>query len=119
MAIYKLPPIKLILELDENDNVVNYTVQCIAHLLNREFLLQTPQLPYDYKITHDRIVSILEDDESGNLLQDQQGIKDFLTYFNFKSLQSIKFLNHLKVNIPRETPRGKEFIEANSAFISH
>lgn len=114
----KLPPIKLILELDENDNVVNYTVQCIAHLLNREFLLQTPQLPYDYKITHDRIVSILEDDESGNLLQDQQGIKDFLTYFNFKSLQSIKFLNHLKVNIPRETPRGKEFIEADYDYIT-
>ena len=114
----KLPPIKLILELDENDNVMNHTVQCIAHLLNREFLLQTPQLPYDYKITHDRIVSILEDDQSGDLLQDQQGIKDFLTYFNFKSLQSIKFLNHLKVNIPRETPRGREYIEADYDYIT-
>ncbi|CCF59627.1 hypothetical protein KAFR_0H02180 [Kazachstania africana CBS 2517] len=96
-----LPPIKLWLELDEFNNTIPSSIQCFMHLLNKEALIQTSHLPHDYKITVDKISSLLPLTSVGNksTLIDQHGIKVFIDKFRFLTIKNFKSTSQLNVNL--------------------
>ena len=98
----KFPPIKLLLQLDENNNIIYETIQCLTTLSTNEYYAQTPQLPHDYKISNDILTDIFEYDAGGNLIN-QPGVDRFLDKFVYKPYSPIdNSIYKVLFNLPSE-----------------
>lgn len=111
------PPIKILVELDENNNIIFETAQCLAVLSSKNCLIQTPELAHDYKITRDEISDIFEYDEEGILLN-QPDAKDFLDSFMYNPHNPYEdTVENVTINMPLSSPRAKnveyEFVSMN------
>lgn len=94
------PPIKLLLQLDENNNIMYETIQCLTTLSSNEYYAQTPQLPHDYKISSDILTDIFEYDAGGNLIN-QPSVDKFLDKFIYKPyLPSDNSIYKVSFNLP-------------------
>ncbi|CAL9732816.1 sigma-like sequence protein 1, mitochondrial [Monosporozyma unispora] len=57
-AFSRNQPLELWLQLDENEQIVMDSVQAIIPTLRENYLIQTPDLPCDYKISNDHVINI-------------------------------------------------------------
>lgn len=116
--IKNAPPIKLLSELDENNNIIYETIQCLTYLSTDEYLIKLPQLSHDYKITQDKVSDIIEYD-SNDALINQPGLSEFLNKFSFSPLKSFEdYIDKLEVNLPLSTDT-KASIEYEFVSLNH
>lgn len=111
----KFPPIKLLLQLDENNNIIYETIQCLTTLSTNEYYAQTPQLPHDYKISNDILTDIFEYDAGGNLIN-QPSVDKFLDKFVYKPyLPSDNSIYKILFNLPSA---GTDLTTVDYSFVS-
>lgn len=78
VSILKNRPLELWLQLDENNQIILDSVQAIIPMLRENYLIQTPELQFDYRISNDYVMNIPV------ILKSQPGL--------------ILFLNEIKMN---------------------
>lgn len=98
------PPLELWFELDDYDSAVTSTARCIVQQEQRALLLQTPNLPHDYRINNDRMVELTETAEEAQeqWLSEQPGVKKFIqdAQLTFSSRKKLKVPKSLDLNLP-------------------
>lgn len=97
------PPLELWFELDDYDSAVTSTARCIVQQEQRALLLQTPNLPHDYRINNDRMVELTETAEEAQeqWLSEQPGVKKFIqdAQLTFSSRKKLKVPKSLDLNL--------------------
>ena len=112
------PPIKILVELDDNNNVIFETAQCLAMLSSKECLIQTPEAAHDYKITHDEISDVFEYDDEGMLLY-QPDAKDFLDSFMYNPNNLYEdSIGNVTINMPLSSA-GNTSVEYEFVSMNH
>lgn len=99
-----LPPLELWLELDEHDNAVISSAQCILQMEQRRLLLETRHRSHDYRFDNDTIIELTEsfEDNQETWLDNQPGIKDFLkvSKLSFGSNNKVSLPTNITVKLP-------------------
>ncbi|AMD18994.1 HBR093Cp [Eremothecium sinecaudum] len=115
---FNIPPIELWFSLDDFDNIRKETIRCVLHNEERSFLLQTPDIPFDYKITMDKTSELIPL-EQADILQwiktYQPGLNDYLDNL------TIKFgaLMGKKLVLPPEMSIKLELEDGTSATVDY
>ncbi|CCE62225.1 hypothetical protein TPHA_0C00690 [Tetrapisispora phaffii CBS 4417] len=117
-----LPPLDLWFELDENDNALTDTLQSFLRLSEKRLYLESSNLHHDYRIDNDRVASITKqyDENPDGWLNDQPGIKEFITNGNlsFGSKGKLVIPQTLPVTLIVSTEDGIKKVDVNYEFIS-
>lgn len=94
-------------ELDDRDNAIKASMDCIFSVSEKAVMLEAPQHPFDFKIVSDAVVSLnpsLENDDPGQWLEGQDELKHYVDQAKLDFGQGNKMLlgNSVCVNIPTE-----------------
>ncbi|CAB4254814.1 similar to Saccharomyces cerevisiae YLR139C SLS1 Mitochondrial membrane protein that coordinates expression of mitochondrially-encoded genes [Maudiozyma barnettii] len=113
----KFPPLKLLIQLDEKNNIIYETIQCLTCLSSSDYYPQTPQLQHDYKISHDKLSDIFVYDNNGELTN-QPGIDKFLNVFKYTpQIPYVNSTDTVSFNLPIEISEASnvdyEFVSMN------
>ncbi|SMN20690.1 similar to Saccharomyces cerevisiae YLR139C SLS1 Mitochondrial membrane protein that coordinates expression of mitochondrially-encoded genes [Maudiozyma saulgeensis] len=94
------PPLKLLIQLDEKNNIIYETIQCLTYLSTSDYYTQTPQVKHDYKISHDKVSDIFMYDDNGELMN-QPGIDKFLNVFKYTpQIPYVNSIDTVSFNLP-------------------
>ncbi|KAH7579474.1 uncharacterized protein CGFF_00495 [Nakaseomyces glabratus] len=101
------PNMELWFELDDRDNAIKASMDCIFSVSEKAVMLEAPQHPFDFKIVSDAVVSLnpsLENDDPGQWLEGQDELKHYVDQAKLDFGQGNKMLlgNSVCVNIPTE-----------------
>ncbi|CUS24081.1 LAQU0S13e02850g1_1 [Lachancea quebecensis] len=98
-----IPPLELWFELDDYDKAISSSVRCLLHTEDKSLLLQTPQMPHDYKVSIDRTLEATKpyEEDTQNWLKDQPGLKEFLLQarLTFQGNEKLYVPKNLEMNL--------------------
>ncbi|CCK67979.1 Sls1p KNAG_0A02900 [Huiozyma naganishii CBS 8797] len=87
-----LPPLEIWLELDDNDDIILESAQCLVQEQKSNYLIQTPELCHDYKVSMETVSNVS--------LETQNMVKTYLKNLKFTSLNHFKCSHQLSVAAP-------------------
>lgn len=98
-------PLELWLQLDENNQIILDSIQAIIPTLRENYLIQTPERPFDYRISNDHVLNIEV------TLKSQPGLISFLNEIRMSnSIDNIKIPSNLLLNNPSELSDTKSSV---------
>lgn len=88
-------PLELWLQIDENNQIILDSIQAIIPILRENYLIQTPERPFDYRISNDYVMNVEA------TLESQPGLISFLNEIRMSnSIDNIKIPYNLCLNNP-------------------
>lgn len=88
-------PLELWLQIDENNQIILDSVQAIIPILRENYLIQTPERPFDYRISNDYVMNVEA------TLESQPGLISFLNEIKMSNfIDNVKIPYNLCLNNP-------------------
>lgn len=116
-----VPPVEVWFTLDEMNYADLSTVSCIHHYADSAALLQTPSLPYDFKISQTSTIDVIPKDlESADVFEwlekEQPGFRKFLqdAHLTFSDAKKPRYPQSFTLNVKLEGNSEPQPIEYNA-----
>ncbi|EDO19336.1 hypothetical protein Kpol_1036p82 [Vanderwaltozyma polyspora DSM 70294] len=120
---FNAPPLEIWCELDDNDNAILTSAQCILLMEQKRLFLESGHLPHDYRIDRDTTVNLTESFELNqeNWLNDQPGLKEFFRKAKLKFGQGgkVEVPGQVKLSLPMVNSNGiDKVVDVNYDYIN-